>query len=933
MNVIVSVYFRILFLCMFSVYVFCVSAFALSENHSKAVNGAISEEQIRENIEQGKTIRNYVIKGDDLIRVIKQTRCKISIEASIITGGLDFSTFPEVPITEFDFPKHWADHQKKQILDTKKRIFNMYCIVPNEINFINCEIRLNPLNYRSISAGKTFFYNKINFQGSTFTGEAWFADAVFAHRFLCQKACFKDKASFVDTFFFGIVECQDAYFGAHGAVFIKSHFFCKEVRFSNSRFRFVSFRGAEFLGIADFSNTSYEKESYCTNVNFYKSVDFSGADFSVAVFISTIFHESVLFKNVKMHMASFQEVIFKENVNYADTVFTGTLFFNNAHFNKQADFSNTEFKSLSSQFKNVHFGGNTFFTNSKFHGSAVFSKSLFTGNQLVFQESRFLDNIYFVNSKIQTQDIDFHEIVVHGSSNFQGVVFQGNTVFSESRFLQKADFSNASFHSDADFFHVYFQDQAIFTETCFKKEAEFSKNILNANSNFSGTRFQDLVDFSGSSFRGKADFSKAIFQSESLLKNIIFHKEGNFFEAVFHDQVDFFESTFHHLAYFKSTQFYDILKIKNVQFNGYVDFRNCLVNHLDIYSQKSPTIIKDRVDFRNAWIGSGHFQDVVFEDDVDFSGVIFGDKDRKENSAIVFRFVTFKEDVSFIRAVFACHLSMEMITAKGFINFRDVDFSRTDKIMLSYLNISNIYIEWSQIPGIEKWICEQKDRIYSFADKELFNRKKQRRIVDLSIEPISELLVMFEDIFQNRLADKNDVIYLRKCIELNETRQSKEMTFNRLQFEFEWYFWGMFTGYGTKIWWITGWCLFFHCIFSILYWWQGTLSRTYAASDSEYDHTFKQRLFDLPQLFITEKKPLQIKRMHMDRLVNACRFSSVILFKIGYRDTTISGKIFGVDYIVIVWIEWLLGFFLLSCLAVTLSNTMPLVNRLISGVL
>jgi uncharacterized protein YjbI with pentapeptide repeats len=917
--------------CIFSFFI--QTADANSEKVRKALNGPISKSQILQKIEQGKTIRHHVIKGIDLIRVIKQTNKTISIEESIITDGLDFSNLPEIEIKKSNFPQHWSSNQKQQLLDPNKRIFKTYYIVNNLLNIVNCEIRIDSSNYRSISAERTFFYNKVNFQGSTFTGDTWFSDAIFAHGFLCQESQFHGKASFVDAFFNGIVDCQNAFFGAHGAVFIKAHFYCKEIRFSSARFRFVSFRGAELFGDADFSKTSYVKESYFTNVNFYKSIDFSESEFSVAVFIRTIFHESVLFKNVKMHMASFQEVQFNNNVNFSETVFTGTVFFNNARFSKLAEFSNTEFKSLSIQFKNVQFEGNTIFSKSRFHGSTIFSKSVFTGNQLVFQETSFLKNVYFVSSKINAQDIDFHEIVIHGSSNFQGAVFHGDTIFSESRFLQKSDFSNATFYSDADFFHVSYQDHAIFTEACFMKEVEFSRSMFNANADFSGIRFQQLTDFSGSSFRGKSDFSKAIFQSEALLKNILFHKECNFYEAVFHDKVDFFETTFHHLAYFKSTQFYDILKIKNVRFNGYVDFRNCLVNQLDVYSQKSPTIIKDRVDFRNAWIASAHFQDVVFEDDVDFSGVIFGDKESKEDSAVIFRFVTFKSDINFIRAVFSCSLAMEMITAKGFTNFRDVDFLRTDRIMLSYLNVSNIYIEWSQIPHIDKWICCQQDRIYSFADKLHFNHNNKQRIIDLSIEPISEVLQMFEDIFQNRLADKNDVIYQRKCIELNEARQSRFFTLSRLQLELEWYFWGLFTGYGTKIWWIAAWCSFFHLFFTLIYWWNGALSRTYAATDGEYDHTFKQRLFDLPQLFITEKKPLQIKRMHINRLINAFRFSYVILFKIGYRDTTISGKFFGVNYAVIIWIEWLLGFFLLSCLAVTLSNTMPLVNRLISGVL
>ena len=67
------------------------------------------------------------------------------------------------------------------------------------------------------------------------------------------------------------------------------------------------------------------------------------------------------------------------------------------------------------------------------------------------------------------------------------------------------------------------------------------------------------------------------------------------------------------------------------------------------------------------------------------------------------------------------------------------------------------------------------------------------------------------------------------------------------------------------------------------------------------------------------------------RFIDALRFSSVVLFKIGYRDTTVSGKIIGIDYKYIVWIEWTLGFYLAVCIVVTFSHTLPIVNRLITG--
>ena len=69
----------------------------------------------------------------------------------------------------------------------------------------------------------------------------------------------------------------------------------------------------------------------------------------------------------------------------------------------------------------------------------------------------------------------------------------------------------------------------------------------------------------------------------------------------------------------------------------------------------------------------------------------------------------------------------------------------------------------------------------------------------------------------------------------------------------------------------------------------------------------------------------------LKNLWNALRFSSVVLFKIGRRDTGITGKYMGIDYRQIVRIEWCIGFYILAAFIITLKNTLPLVNMLFSG--
>ena len=926
-----------------------VGLFALSslvsvhaKDNEKGTNGELSYSNLLSMIENGKTIDGYIIKGNDLISVIRKTRHKIDIIHSIISGGLNFTQLPEKKLTIDMLPSLWSAEQKQSLIESKANLFRSFYYVNNPINLIDSDIQINPIDYRSVIAERTIFFEKVCFEGSTFIGDSQWNDAIFIQDLMCHHIQFQGKAYFTDAFFYGVTDFQEAFFGSHGAIFIKSKFYSNLIRFSQAHFLSASFRDAIFSGEADFSKALFEHEAYFADVTFHGDVNFSESDFKNAVFMRSLFNGRAMFQKILMEIASFQSSIFKKNAFFNQAAFTGTVYFNQTQFNQQVDFSDCQFKCTGIHFKQAKFFADTLFIKTLFQGPVIFSKIKSLGNQFNCQQSTFLDNLYFDNATLQSHEIDFHDVVVHGMLTFQGTVFEGNAIFSQSRFFRRADFSEATFQSEADFFQIVCQLNAFFAKATFMGDAEFSQTQFNEHADFSSTSFHQLTDFSDTIFKGNVDFAKSCFQGDTRFRNVSFIKEAGFHGATFHDKIDFFESKFNQLAYFRSSQFFQVIQIKNVIFSGYIDFRNCLIKKLDMYCQKSPTIVKNRMDFRNAWIGSAHFQDVIFEDDVDFSCVIFGGMDKTsdaDQNTLVFRFVTFEADTSFIRSTFTCDLALEMICAKGFVNFRDVQFQdekRTRyKVLLSYLNLSNIHIQWQQLPKLSRWVRSEEERIYSFADKELFvnqHGKEKKISIELNIEPISEVLRMFEQIFQNQLADKNDVIYLRECVELAESRQKGEWSFHRIQMELLWLFWGMTTGYGTKIWWIIGWCCFYHFLFTSIYWWNGILIRTTAENKDEHDHTFKQRVLDLPRLYLTERRFIKMPKGYLDRWVNAMRFSYVILFKFGYRDTTISGNFFGIDYAIIVWIEWVLGFFLISYLAVTLSNTMPLVNRLISGV-
>ena len=85
-----------------------------------------------------------------------------------------------------------------------------------------------------------------------------------------------------------------------------------------------------------------------------------------------------------------------------------------------------------------------------------------------------------------------------------------------------------------------------------------------------------------------------------------------------------------------------------------------------------------------------------------------------------------------------------------------------------------------------------------------------------------------------------------------------------------------------------------------------------------YKSQSDKRLFHLPKEYLSQSSFHETKRESVRRLIDALRFSSVILFKIGYRDTTVSEKIIGIDHKYVVWIQWALGFYRAVCIVVIL---------------
>jgi hypothetical protein len=315
--------------------------------------------------------------------------------------------------------------------------------------------------------------------------------------------------------------------------------------------------------------------------------------------------------------------------------------------------------------------------------------------------------------------------------------------------------------------------------------------------------------------------------------------------------------------------------------------------------------------------------------------------------ATVFRFVTFEGNAYFLRTAFCGRTSLERVIFYKDANFTDATFQNYQALgrpgfSLSYVNVMTLRLKWSQLPSPGSWVQNSQPpekRIQSFL--------KGKEAGGEPLEPLSEVLKSLEANFrrQNQLGDANDAYYHLKRAELQEAREDLSF-WQRLPLEAEWLLLGILCGYGTGFWTVVSWTLGFNVLFSLIYWTTGDLQR-HRAPEIARDFTFKWRLWDFPHVYITPKESsaeqqnatntelLTEKAPTSDaarKFWDALRFSSGILFKLGYRDTTVSSCIGKYDLRWIVAVEWVLGFYLLALLIYTLTNTQPLLNKLIQGV-
>jgi hypothetical protein len=310
------------------------------------------------------------------------------------------------------------------------------------------------------------FQGFTDFESVIFVGRASFAGAQILETVIFRDTIFQDHASFVEAhcragFSDVTFEC-DANFSAaslYGA-FTRVKF-AAAIDFSSSKFigKNRIFDTVEFLGAADFQNTTFHFASE---------------------FLRTQFCSDVVFRDVN----------FSQDIVFDDTVFGGISNFTRAIFSGLSSFQSVEFAS-SAQFVGAQFKQRASFNESTWKGIAAFSDCRFSG------------------------PVDFDAAEFHGETAFDGALFSDLVHFEGTHFLGEIRFHTAVFDKPAYFHDLTWPAQAEHWHGMFR-QALFERQV-----SFTGSGFCAFAAFDGATFKGsirmdevRATDAKAIFFSE-----------------------------------------------------------------------------------------------------------------------------------------------------------------------------------------------------------------------------------------------------------------------------------------------------------------------------------------------------------------------------------------------------------------------------------
>jgi len=815
-----------------------------------------------------RAVDGYVVSGDDLRAALQAVDGRVQLSRCVIEGGL------QLPRT-----------------------------VAARLEIEDCTIEAAPLT-RALWAGTAVYA-----RGTRFAEDVKLSNTRVAGPAVFEGAEFGRRASFYQSELEEGVDASGAVFSS-GADFLGA-------RVENGRFD-----GARFEGDTSFSRALIGEGSSFEGAEFQGSTRFARTTFTGEVQLAARFRAPVSFREARFrsdaHFAGRTgRAAFQDRVEFRGAIFEGAAVFEGVAFEGETDFEGASFQSA--VFTGGSFERDVSFAGAAFPGPAQLQASF--RSRARFEEARFGSDARFSRASDDRDapvarfgdEADFSAAVFAGRAELEGVVFTGTAVFKGADFRDSAVFHDVDFRRAAYFNVARFRGRAGFHNVKAGDSITFAEAELQGPASFLRAELGGTARFTEARFAERAYFAEAVFAGDAVFRAARF--QGN---AVFEDVV------FGGLVDLQGARVSGSLSLRNTSYGAYADLREARIGALDLNSAERPSIVAARFDMRGARVGAAHLEDVIFEQNVDFSDAVFGVGGSAEaRRGTVFRFVTFESPAAFARGRFEGPVVLENVDFQNIADFTDARFASPNgsgpSFALSYVDFAELRVHWPQLPPPSVWVQGETGRIEPpFGDAPLPRQ----------LEPRSRVLERLEGSFrdQGQLADANRAYYHRKRTELLEAR-AEGFTWPRLWLEAQWILWGATAGYGTRLGWIVGWSVLMDVLFALVYW-RAALIQREPHPETEREHSFRLRLLDLPKQYLTGKS----ERMVRSKLVDALRGSSVILLKVGYRDTTLSGGLGPIKVGYLVRLEWALGYLVLAALTVTLANTQPLLNRLLTGI-
>ncbi|WP_303980417.1 pentapeptide repeat-containing protein [Rothia mucilaginosa] len=425
--------------------------------------------------------------------------------------------------------------------------------------------------------------------------------------------------------------------------------FIRDTAFNDVHFtQIANFNKVIFNGKADFSTQGNTKTVFVRKATFNGTLFIQGANFNEVTFnevadfsaqgnTKTVFGGDTTFNGTQFtQKANFNEVAFSKVADFSTqgdtkTTFGGDTTFNGAHFTQEANFNEVTFNEAAdfSGFtgKNTIFKEKTTFIGTHFSGKSFFNNISFEGvvdfsSKDPLYPATFSDQTEFLDTTFASK-ADFTSLVVDPSQNssglvFQKVLFKGKAIFESVQFSQIAEFKETEFQEGANFENAHFYCSAKFIEkTKFKQKA-----------NFLGSMFgQGLVI--NANFEHDAEFSFSRIGSlngaphKIVFQNSTFEKSADFCEAKFYDDVKFLDSRFRMEADFSNAEFYG-----EASFNRSYQHQTTSGHFLYSMFEKEATFYNTSffgdADFQNMrFCGQANFTEAYFDKSINFTDTVF----------------------------------------------------------------------------------------------------------------------------------------------------------------------------------------------------------------------------------------------------------------------------------------------------------------------